>query len=142
MTNLTPEFFLTCAKLFAIRLKARAKLISLGAGQEKINNLADAFLALESIPDTSALTAPRQWIINNAGVEWKFAIGKHVGLKNAIERNIYSYFEEAKSRYLSRKDPVGSWATNPDNQQYDTVTSIKNLYMEMRKETLIFADFK
>ena len=140
MTNLTTEFFLTCAKLFAVKLKARAKLISVGAGQEKINALADVFLALESIPNVQALTVPRQWVLFNAGVEWKFAVRKYDGLKHAIDRNIYSYFEEAKARYLSRKDPAGAWATNPDNQQYSTVASIKNLYMEMRKETLIFTD--
>lgn len=140
MTNLTTEFFLQHAKLFAVKLKTRAKLVTVGGAREKINALADAFLALESIPDTAALTVPRQWVIFNAGLEWKFAVGKYDGLKDAIDRNIYSYFEESKARYLSRKDPNGSWATYPDNQQYSTVHSIKELYMEMRKETPIFTD--
>lgn len=140
MTNLTTEFFLQYARLFAVKLRLRAKLISVGEAREKIEDLADAFVALDSIPDTVALTVPRQWAIVNAGLEWKFAVGKPAGLSDAINRNIYSYFEESKARYLSRKDPIGSWAIHPDNQQYTTVPSIQELYMEMRKETPIFTD--
>jgi hypothetical protein len=138
--NLTEEFFLVNAKLFAIKLKTRAKLLATNDAKESLNSLADKFLALEDIPEVDKFNLTEAWVTNNAGVEWKFANGIYDNLNNIIDRNIYSYFGEAKAHYLSRKEPEGSWATDENNQQYRTVNSIGNLYMDMRKEISIFTD--
>jgi hypothetical protein len=138
--HLTKEFFLDAAKLFAVRLNTRAKLLQSETAREGIKNLSDMFLALEDIPNVDAFNLDRHWIVANAGVEWKFANGKHNIINDFINRNIYSYFGEARAKYLSRKDPENSWATDPNNQKYETVVSMKDLYMEMRKDISIFTD--
>jgi hypothetical protein len=97
-------------------------------------------LELEDIPEVDKLNLTEAWVTNNAGVEWKFANGIYDNLNNIIDRNIYSYFGEAKAHYLSRKEPEGSWATDPNNQQYRTINCIADLYMDMRKEVSIFTD--
>jgi hypothetical protein len=138
--NLTEEFFLVNAKLFAIKLKTRAKLLATEDAKQSLNSLADKFLELTSIPDVEKLNLSEAWVGANAGIEWKFANGIYDNLNDIIHRNIYSYFGEAKASYLSRKEPEGSWATDPDNQQYRTVKSISDLYMEMRKDISVYTD--
>jgi hypothetical protein len=138
--NLTKDFFLLNAKLFAVKLKTRAKLLATNDAKESFNNLADKFLALEDIPAVNKFNLTEDWVTANAGIEWKYANGIYDNLNDIIDRNIYSYFGEAKAKYLSRKEPEGSWATDPDNQQYRTVKSISDVYMEMRKDISIFTD--
>jgi len=138
--NLTKEFFLETAKLFAVKLKTRAKLLNTEDAQTKLNALADRFLELEDIPEVEKFNLPNWWVMNNAGIEWKYAIGDYFNMSEIIDRNIYSYFGEARARFLSRKDGAGSWATDPNNQRFSTVVSIKDLYMEMRKNISIFTD--
>jgi hypothetical protein len=138
--NLSKEFFLTSAKLFAVKLKTRAKLLATDDAKEILNSLAEQFLALDDIPAVDKFNLTEDWVTKNAGIEWQFANGIYNNLNDIIDRNIYSYFGEAKANYLSRKEPAGSWATNPNNQQYRTVNSIADLYMEMRKDICIFTD--
>jgi hypothetical protein len=138
--NLTQEFFLESAKLFAIKLKTRAKLLATDDAKEDLNSLADIFLSLDSIPEVDKFNVTDGWVVQNAGIEWKFANGINDNLTDIIDRNIYSYFNEARAKYLSRKDSEGSWATDPENQQYTTVKNIPGLYMEMRKDISIFTD--
>jgi len=138
--NLTKDFFLLNAKLFAVKLKTRAKLLATNDAKESFNNLADKFLALEDIPAVNKFNLTEDWVTANAGIEWKYANGIYDNLNDIIDRNIYSYFGEAKAKYLSRKEPEGSWATDLDNQQYRTVKSISDVYMEMRKDISIFTD--
>lgn len=138
--NLTREFFLINAKLFAVKLKTRAKLLATNDAKTSLNSLADEFIALEDIPEVDKLNVSDAWATEHAGIEWKFANGITDNLSDIINRNIYSYFGEARAHYLSRKDAEGSWATNPDNQQYKTVKSMADLYMEMRKDISIFTD--
>lgn len=138
--NLNKEFFLTCAKLFAVKIRTRAKLLNTDDSILALNLLANKFAELEDIPDVQAFNLSDKWVKNNAGVEWRFANGDHTVFNDLIERNIYSYFGEARAKYLSRKEPEGSWALDPNNQKYNTVVSIKDLYMEMRKDISIFTD--
>jgi uncharacterized protein (UPF0333 family) len=138
--NLTKEFFLINAKLFAVKLRIRSKLLATNDAKEQFNSLANKFLALEDIPNVDKFNLTESWVTNNAGIEWKFANGIHDNLNDIVNRNIYSYFNEAKAQHLSRKEPEGSWATDPNNQQYRTVTNIVELYIEMRKDISIFTD--
>jgi len=138
--NLTKEFFLINAKLFAVKLKTRAKLLATDDAKESINSLADQFLALEDIPTVDKFNLTEDWVTKNAGIEWKYANGIYDNINDIIQRNIYSYFGEARAKYLSRMQPENSWATDPKNQQYKTVESIGKLYLEMRKNICIFTD--
>jgi hypothetical protein len=138
--NLTTEFFLDAAKLFAVRLNTRAKLVKLESTRSNLKILADMFIALEEIPEVEAFNLPESWVKNNAGVEWKIACGNYNTVDDIVNRYVYSFFPEARAKYLSRKDGHGSWATNPLNQKFDTVVSVKDLYMEMRKEFNTFTD--
>jgi hypothetical protein len=55
-----------------------------------------------------------------------------------VNRYVYSFFDEAQESYLSRK--TGGWAVDVNNQRFSTVASMKELYMEMRKEIALFTD--
>lgn len=138
VANLSEDFFLTTAKLFAVKLKTRAKLLATDDAKLELNNLADKFLALTSIPEVDAFSLTRAWVTDNAGIEWKFANGILDNIHDIVNRNVYSYFDEAKALYLSRKE--GGWALEETNQKYKTCASIEDLYSEMRKEIMIFTD--
>lgn len=140
VSNLSKEFFLDAAKLFAVRLNTRAKLIKLEQTRNNLKDLSDMFMALEDIPDVDKFNLPENWIKQNAGVEWKLISGDYSNLNDMVNRYVYSFFPEAKAKYLSRKDPVNSWVVDPKNQKYETVISVKDLYMEMRKEFNTFTD--
>jgi hypothetical protein len=85
------------------------------------------------------------WIWENAGVEWKIANrkcgvpNKHIEIAtDLVNRYVYSFFDEAKECYFSRKDD--GWAADINNQEFRTVISMKDLYIEMRKELALFTD--
>jgi hypothetical protein len=138
--NLKKEFFLDHAKLFAVRLMTRAKLVQSEEIRDNLTTLANMFLELTEIPDGNKLDLPDTWVRKNAGVEWKVSCGDYSTLDGIINRYVYSFFPEARAKYLSRKDPADSWVLDPNNQRYETVVSMESLYMEMRKEFNTFTD--
>ena len=136
--------FLDLAKIFGIRLKIKSKLID-SSNKQIISDLGDKFIALTETPNIKKLSLDQYWVWENAGIEWKI-INRKCGVPNnhiaivtdLINRHVYSFFDEAKECYLSRKE--NGWATDPFNQNYKTVISMKDLYMEMRKELALFTD--
>lgn len=138
--NLTKQFFLDAAKLMSIRLKTRAKILESEAARIKINALADMFDSLNDIPEVQKLPLDRTWVKDNAGVEWKIASGDYSTVPRIINKYAYSFFEEAKMNYLSRKDPAGSWVEDVNNQTFNTVVSMEDLYKEIRKEVMVIGD--
>jgi hypothetical protein len=138
--NLTKEFFLDAAKLFAVRLNTRAKLIQSEEIRTNIKVLADMFMALEDIPNVDRLNLPELWVRYNAGLVWKLAVENYTTIDDVINRYVYSFYQEARAKYLSRKPAAYSWAIDPNARQYSSVVSMKDLYIEMRKEFNTFTD--
>ena len=136
--------FLDLAKIFGVRLKIKSKLID-SSNKQIISDLGDKFIALTETPNINKLSLDQYWVWENAGIEWKI-INRKCGVPNnhiaivtdLINRHVYSFFDEAKECYLSRKE--NGWATDASNQNYKTVISMKDLYMEMRKELALFTD--
>lgn len=136
--------FLEFAKLFGIRLKLKSKLID-SSNKQIISDLGDKFIGLLASTSVDKFPMSQHWVWENSGIEWKIA-NRKCGVPNnydgiltsLINRYVYSFFDDAKKCYLSRKE--GGWATDPFNQEFRTVISIKDLYMEMRKELSIFTD--
>jgi hypothetical protein len=142
--NFDESLFLEFAKLFGVRLKIKSKLID-SSNKQIINDLGDKFIALTSSSSVDKFPMSPYWTWENAGIEWKIA-NRKCGVPNnydgiltsLINRYVYSLFDSAKACYLSRKED--GWATDAFNQQFRTVISIKDLYMEMRKEISPFTD--
>ena len=142
--NFDESLFLELAKLFGVRLKIKSKLID-SSNKQIISDLGNKFIALTQSSSVDKFPMSQYWTWENAGIEWKIANrkcgvpNKHIDITtDLINRYAYSFFDEAKTSYLSRKD--GGWATDPFNQQFRTVISMKDLYMEMRKDRSIFTD--
>lgn len=142
--NFDESLFLELAKLFGVRLKIKSKLID-SSNKQIINDLGDKFIALTKSSLVDKFPMSEYWIWENAGIEWKIANrkcgvpNKHMDIAtDLINRYVYSFFDEAQASYLSRKE--NGWATDPFNQQFRTVISMKELYMEMRKELALFTD--
>lgn len=138
------ELYFDLAKLFGIRSKIKSALIDF-SNKDVISKLGETFIELNSIPPVSKFPIDPYWVWENAGIEWKVANRKcgvpnnHINILNdLVNRYVYSFFDEAKECYFSRKD--GGWAVDPNNQQFRTVVSMKDLYMEMRKELVLFTD--
>jgi hypothetical protein len=142
--NFDELLFLELAKIFGVRLKIKSKLID-SSNKQIISDLGDKFITLIQSSSVGKFPMSQYWIWENAGIEWKIA-NRNCGVPNRhieiladlINRYVYSFFDEAQASYLSRKD--GAWATDPFNQQFRTVISMKDLYMEMRKELALFTD--
>ena len=142
--NFDENLFFELVKLFGVRLKIKANLID-SSNKEIINQLGDKFISLDTIPSVNKFPLDQYWVWENAGIEWKIANRKcgvpnhyDTKLEELINRYVYSFFDEAQASYLSRNDD--GWATDPYNQQFRTVISMKDLYMEMRKELALFTD--
>ena len=142
--NFDESLFLDLAKLFGVRLKTKSKLID-STNKQIISDLGDKFIALTKSSSVDKFPMSQYWTWENAGIEWKIA-NRKCGVPNnydgiltsLINRYVYSFFDESKKCYLSRKEE--GWATDPFNQQFRTVISMKDLYMEMRKDRSIFTD--
>jgi len=142
--NFDESLFLQLAKLFGVRLKIKSKLID-STNKQIISDLGDKFIALTSSSSVDKFPMSQYWVWENAGIEWKLANRKcgvpnrHIEILTVlINRYVYSFFDEAQASYLSIKD--GGWAIDPFNHQFRTVISMKDLYMEMRKEVALFTD--
>jgi hypothetical protein len=140
VSNINPGFFLQACRLFYLRLKTRSKLIPFDSVKIRIDELANKFLTISSIPEIEKLSVSEDWVKNNCGVEWKLTLGKTDSVENIVNRYVYSYYDEAKAKFLSRKDPAGTWVENRLNENFNTVTSFKELYGEIRKELAMFTD--
>jgi len=140
LSNLNPGFYLQTCRLFYLRLKTRAKLIPFDSVKVRINELASNFLNASTLPSIDRLPVTEEWVKNNSGVEWKLALGKTDKVEDIVNRYVYSYYDEAKAKFLSRKDSAGSWVENKANENYNTVVSFKELYSEIRKELAMFTD--
>ena len=142
--NFDESLFLELATLFGIRLKIKSKLID-STNKQIISDLGDKFIALRTSSSVDKFPMSQYWIWENAGIEWKIA-NRKCGVPNnydsiltsLINRYVYSFFGDVRQCYLSRKED--GWATDPFNQQFRTVISMKDLYMEMRKDRSIFTD--
>ena len=142
--NFDESLFLELAKLFGVRLKIKSKLID-SSNKQIISDLGDKFIALSESSSVDKFPMSKYWTWENAGIEWKIA-NRKCGVPNnydgiltsLINRYVYSFFKTARENYLSRKD--GGWAIEPHNQQFRTVVSMEQLYMEMRKELALFTD--
>lgn len=134
--NLTQELFLNLAKIQSIRINKKNKLVPI----LDLSSWSNPLYNLTEIPNIPAFDLSEEWIIENAGIEWKLINGKTDNLSNLINRFIYSHFFEARAIFLSRNPGENSWALDENNQQYDTVISIKDLYLQMRKEICINTD--
>jgi len=142
--NFDECLFLELAKLFGVRLKIKSKLID-SSNKQIISDLGDKFINLTKSSNVNKFEMSQYWVWENAGIEWKIANRKcgvpnrHIDIvTDLINRYVYSFFDEAQASYLSRKED--GWATDPVNQQFKTVVSMKDLYMEMRKELALFTD--
>jgi hypothetical protein len=140
VSNINPGFYLQTCRLEYRRLKTRSKLIQFDSIKIRLDELADKFLTMADMPSVDRLPLSAEWIKNNSGIEWKLAVGKTEYIEDIINRYVYSFMDEAKANFLSRKDPANSWIENPKNRQYGTVESFKDLYMEIRKEVALFTD--
>lgn len=140
VSNITAAFFVQSCRLFYLKLKTRAKLIPFDSIRNPLNELADKFLNMSDMPAGDKLPLDSEWIKSNCGIEWKLAVGKTDKVEDIVNRYVYSYFDEAKSKFLSRKDPAGSWVENKLNNNYNTVPSFSDLYLEIRKEVAMFTD--
>jgi hypothetical protein len=140
LSNINPGFYLQTCRLFYLRLKIRAKLIPFDSVKIRINELAHRFLTASTLPNVEKLPLTDDWVKNNSGVEWKLILGKTDKVEDIVNRYVYSYYDEAKAKFLSRKDPSGSWVENKLNENYNTVSSFKELYSEIRKELVMFTD--
>ena len=54
--------------------------------------------SIESMP-----ISDKNWIKSNLGIEWQLALGDHSSLPEFIDRYVYSFYDEARVNYLSRK---------------------------------------
>jgi hypothetical protein len=140
VSNINPGFYLQTCRLEYRRLKTRSKLIQFDSIKIRLDELSDKFLTMADMPSVDRLPLSAEWIKNNSGIEWKLAVGKTEYIEDIINRYVYSFMDEAKANFLSRKDPANSWIENPKNRQYGTVESFKDLYMEIRKEVALFTD--
>ena len=142
--NFDESLFLEFAKLFGVRLKIKSKLVD-SSNKQIISDLGDKFIALNKSSSVDKFPMSQYWTWENAGIEWKIA-NRKCGVPNnydgiltsLINRYVYSFFGDARQCYLSRKED--GWATDPFNQQFRTVISMKDLYMEIRKDRSIFTD--
>lgn len=137
--KLNKAFFLNAAKIESIRMKTRAKIIDSDAIRSEFNRIANTLFDLEDIPLVLNFKLDDEWVTENAGVEWKLMNGKTGNVEDLINRYVYSHFDEARVKFLSRKEPKG-WVIDPNNFSYDTVKSMKDLYLEMRKEVTLYTD--
>lgn len=140
VSNIDAGFFLQSCRLFYLKLKTRAKLIKFESIRTSVNELANKFLNISAMPTGDKLPIDAEWIKCNSGIEWKLAVGKTDNVEDLINRYVYSYVDEAKAKFLSRKDPSGSWVENTVNNNYNTVLSFSDLYNEIRKEVSMFTD--
>jgi hypothetical protein len=140
VSNINPGFYLQTCRLEYRRLKTRSKLIDFDSIKIRLDELATEFLTIADMPNVDKLPLSDEWVKNNSGVEWKLAVGKSEYVEGIVNRYVYSFADEAKAKFLSRKDPAGSWVELSSNKQYNTVESFKDLYMEIRKEVALFTD--
>ena len=138
------SLFFDLSKLFGVRLKAKSKNMD-STNKEALNLLADKFINLNTVPNVSKFDFDQYWVWENAGIEWKLANRKcdvpnnySSVLTDLVNRYVYSFYNHARENYLSRKE--GGWATDKNNEQFRTVVSMKDLYMEMRKEIPLHTD--
>jgi hypothetical protein len=140
ITNLNDALYLQLCRLFYVKLKTRSKLIPFDSIKIRMKELSYKFLTASSLPKVDKLPLSDEWVRENCGIEWALALGKTDKVENIVNRYVYSYYEEAKANFLSRKDPAGSWVDEKLNQNYNTVVSFKDLYNEIRKEIVLFSD--
>jgi hypothetical protein len=140
VSNIDTSFYLQTCRLEYRRLKTRSKLIDFDSIKIRLDELAHKFLTMTNMPTVDKLPLSDEWVKQNCGIEWKLAVGKTDQVEDIVNRYVYSYFEEAKANYLSRKDPKNSWVEKTSNKQYGTVVSFPELYSEIRKEVALFTD--
>ena len=138
--NLSQEFYLTAIKLLAVKLGVRANSYIYTQNSDNILNLKNSLLEIGSLERVQDFPLDNQWVISNASIEWKLMNGNNGGVGEYINRFVYSFFDEARVKFLSRKSPEGTWVADQNNYSYDTVASMKDLYSNIRKEIAIFFD--
>lgn len=140
ISNLNPGLFLQLCRLQYRRLKTRAKLIQNEVVRTKLEKLAFRFLTISNMPEYDRFDLSESWVRNNCGIEWKLIVGKSDGVEDIVNRCVYSFLDEAKAKFLSRKELKGSWVEDHTINQYSTVKSFPELYNNIRKEIALFTD--
>lgn len=138
--KITPEFYSEMRGLFAARLNAVSSILVSEAAKKSLVEISELFLDYNHIPVTTDFPTSREWNRANCGIEWKIIRGDYSSIPSFINRYVYSYYEEARINYLSRKPAENSWALNPVYSSYNTVPSMAELYHHIRKEVFIILD--
>lgn len=140
ISNIDSGFYLQACRLEYRRIKTRSKLIDFDSIKIRLDELAQRFLTMSNMPVVDKLPLSNDWVKQNCGIEWKLAVGKTEFVEDIVNRYVYSYYDEARANYLSRKDPKNSWVEEESNNRYETVKSFPLLYSEIRKEVALFTD--
>ena len=140
VSNINAGFYLQTCRLEYRRLLTRNKLIQFDSVKIRIKELAHKFLTMSDMPNIEKLPLSEDWVRANSGIEWKLAVGKTEYVESIVNRYVYSFVDEAKAIFLSRKDPAGSWVEDSRYMSYGSVDSFQELYMQIRKEVALFTD--
>jgi hypothetical protein len=138
--NLTEEFYLNAIKLFAIKVGVRSESYIYSKKSDELNQLQKDLIKVTKLDKVKDFPLDKEWVISNANIEWKLMNGNESVVKSSIDKFVYSFFDEARVKFLSRKSPEGTWVSDQKNYSFDTVVSMKELYLNIRKEIAIFVD--
>ena len=138
--NLNQDFYIDCVKILAAKLKIRNKYFVSNKTKQVLNTLIGKLIELTSIPTVPKIDVDDAWVKQNAGLEWKLVSNNFDNVDDIVGRYVYSHFNESKLRFLSRKNPTGTWVDDVKNQNFDTVVSMEELYNNIRKEQIIVTD--
>lgn len=139
LENLTKEFYIEAARVFATRLYVVTKYSTNNDVKEVLSRFVEKFKTVKDIPTVNALGVSKEWVKQHAGIEWQIASGNYKNVPKMIDRFVFSFVEEARINFLSRKEPSG-WVTDERNFNFNTVKSMKTLYENIRQEVVIITD--
>jgi len=78
--------------------------------------------------------------ISFSGLHWKFLKQEYDCISIPINEYVYSYYEEARIKFLMRDSNKTSFLIKQKNYNIHTVTDFFKLYKEIRKQVSIFLD--
>jgi hypothetical protein len=137
--NLTLEFYVEAARVLGARLGVVTKYTTNVDVKNNLSTCVDALMQVNSIPEIDRFNVTEDWVKTNAGIEWQIASGNYKNIPKMIDRFVFSFIEEARINFLSRKEPSG-WVVDSKNFNINTVKSMKDLYNNIRKEVFIQTD--
>jgi hypothetical protein len=138
ITRQTTQLYWDLREIFAIRLTSILEVSSSDQIKESLRNTVKYILKAQVSVDNLPLDS--EWVKKNAGIEWKIAKGDLSTIPDFIDRYVFSFYEQARVNYLSRKPAEGSWAVDPQYSNIRTIPSMAEFYSLVRKEVLILLD--